>query len=57
MNDTDAIEQIAIELAALTGRLAAVVVWCVEHKGECLADNPVQLAIAEKVLAESDART
>lgn len=35
-------------LAALAGRLAAVVEWCVENDGETLFDNPHQLAHAKR---------
>lgn len=44
---------IALNLAALVGKLSAVVHWCVEHDGECLADNPHQLEEARRILAEA----
>jgi hypothetical protein len=49
-------EEMALELAALVNELSAVVEWCAEHDGECLGDNPHQLAHAKKVLAKARAR-
>ena len=33
--------------------LCAVVAWCIEWDGECLGDNPDQLAWAKNVLARA----
>ena len=44
---------IALELAAMAGELAAVVAWCIDHADECLADNPYQLATAKRLLAKA----
>lgn len=49
-------ERFALDLAGQVGSLAAVVEWCIEHDGECLGDNPRQLAYARKVLAEARSR-
>lgn len=49
-------EEMAYELAGLVGELSAVVEWCVERDGECLGDNPKQLALAKKALAKARAR-
>lgn len=48
-------ENPALKLAELVGELCAVVNWCVGHDGECLADNPHQLAIARRVLEKARA--
>lgn len=49
-------EKMALEFAALVGELSAVVEWCIDHDGECLSDNPHQLAHAQKVLDKARAR-
>jgi hypothetical protein len=54
MNDLD--EKMALGLAGLVGRLCAVVEWCIERDGECLGDNPKQLAFAKQVRAEARKR-
>lgn len=41
---------IIMDFAALCGRLASIVEWCVENDGKCLADNPKQLAFARRAL-------
>ena len=46
-------EDMAFRLAGLVGDLAAVVEWCVDRDGECLGDNPRQLAIAKRVLLDA----
>ena len=46
-------EEMAFRLAGLVGDLSAIVEWCIEWDGECLGDNPKQLAIAKRVLAEA----
>lgn len=51
----DLAEKMALDLVALTGRLCAIVEWCVEWDGECLGDNPDQLAYAQKALADARA--
>lgn len=33
--------------------LLTLVRWCVEHPGECLADNPNILVLARKAMAEA----
>lgn len=49
----DLAEAVALDLAALVGRLCAIVEWSVESEGECLGDNPKQLAYAKKALADA----
>jgi hypothetical protein len=50
-SDTAIAEALAMKMAALVGRLAAVVEWCVENAGEFLSDNPHQLGHATTALA------
>jgi hypothetical protein len=50
---TDKEEAYVENLAAIAGRLAAVVEWCVNHDGETLADNRAQLSIAREALADA----
>jgi hypothetical protein len=54
MTHAEAAEKLALEYVEITGRLAAVVEWCVNNSGETLDDNPRQLAYAKSAL--SDAR-
>jgi len=49
-------ERVVLSYVELSGRLAAIVEWCVENDGECLADNPPQLAYAREILADANAR-
>jgi hypothetical protein len=51
----DAAMKIALELAAKVGTLSGIVEWLVKNPGECLADNPHQLAYAKRALAETRA--
>lgn len=55
--DADTIEaqQVALRMAGLCGRLCAIVEWLVERDGECLGDNPHQLAVAKNALADARA--
>lgn len=48
------LEEMALRLAREIGKLTAIVKWCVENDGECLGDNPKQLAVAKRVLAEAE---
>lgn len=48
-------EELAFNLAGLTVELTAIVEWCVERDGECLGDNPKQLAYAKRIIAKSRA--
>ena len=48
----DAEQEAVLEVIRVCGRLGAIVNWCVENSGETLGDNPRQLAIARKALAD-----
>lgn len=41
----------AAELAAVTGRIIAILAWLTENPGDCLADQPAMLATAREMLA------
>ena len=45
-------QKAALRLASLAGLLYGMVEWCVEHKDECLADNPHLLGYARGLLRE-----
>lgn len=53
MTHAEAAEKLALEYVEITGRLAAIVEWCVNNSGETLDDNPKQLAYAQNALADA----
>jgi hypothetical protein len=53
--ETHEAQQVALKLAAICGKLCAVVEWVIDRDGECLGDNPRQLAYAKDALAQARA--